>query len=370
MEKLSMIGHVKDTPRVVKKTYETRNSYMTEFVNAFVNHDFKKVYFLGSGTSHNVSLVVRNIFVELLNVEGVACPPTIFTFHEKVNPNGVYKKEEICVICLSQHGDSISTTQAAKKAQEEGYFTIAVTETLNSIIEQFCDVYCHLVCEREEIGPETRGYTQTIFQAYIMAIEIAKAKGIINEERYKKLDNDAKELSENLHIVVEESINWYNNNREDLLKMTKSSICGYGVNYPTALEARLKLFETFSRPCTGYEMEEQLHGPLRGYNQDNYIFMIISEGGYEFTRACDVVAYYKRAITKHVYVITAEDGVDITDADLKFSIKTSDILSPMIYVIPFQVLSALLCEDIGIDTKVSPIKDRSLSSHYENDRYK
>ena len=45
--------------------------------------------------------------------------------------------------------------------------------------------------------------------------------------------------------------------------MTKSSIAGYGNNYPTALEARLKFFETYSRPCTGYEMEEQMHGPMR-----------------------------------------------------------------------------------------------------------
>lgn len=93
--------------------------------------------------------------------------------------------------------------------------------------------------------------------------------------------------------------------------------------------------------------------------------MIVSEGGYEFKRACDVVAYYKRAFTKNVYVITAEEGIEITDLDLKYSLKTSDILSPMIYVIPFQVLSALICDDIGIDTKESPIKDRSLSSHYK-----
>ena len=44
-EKLSMIGHIQDTPRVLKKAYATRNEYMTRFVDAFVEHDFKKVYF-------------------------------------------------------------------------------------------------------------------------------------------------------------------------------------------------------------------------------------------------------------------------------------------------------------------------------------
>ena len=65
-EKLSMIGHVIDTPRVIKNAYNNRNDYMQDFVNSFVNHNFKKVYFLGSGTSHHVSWVIKNIFVDLL----------------------------------------------------------------------------------------------------------------------------------------------------------------------------------------------------------------------------------------------------------------------------------------------------------------
>ena len=38
-EKLSMIGHVKDTQRVLKNAYNTRNDYMNDFVKAFVEHD-------------------------------------------------------------------------------------------------------------------------------------------------------------------------------------------------------------------------------------------------------------------------------------------------------------------------------------------
>lgn len=368
-EKLSMIGHVQDTPRVLKKAYNQRNEYMQAFVDAFVNHDFKKVYFLGSGTSHHVSLVIRNIYTELLHVEGVACEPTIFAYHEAINPSGIYKKDEICVIGFSQHGDSISTCTAVKKAHDEGYFTIGVTEQLNSVLEEFSDAYCHLVCEEEEIGPETRGYTETIFQFYIQAIEIALRKGLISKEEYAKLDEEANRLAMNLSIVVDESIEWYHRNKEEFLQMTKSSIAGYGVNFPTALEARLKFFETYSRPCTGYEMEEQMHGPMRAYDKDNYIFLIGSEGDEEFARLKELIPYYKDAFTEHVFVVTCENDIEITERDLKFSVSTSDILSPIIYITPFQVLSALICEDVGIDTKVSPIKKRYVSSHYPSQRH-
>ena len=369
-EKLSMIGHIQDTPRVLKKAYTLRDEYMNDFVDAFVSHDFKKVYFLGSGTSNHVSMVIKNLFVDLLHVEGVACAPTIFTNHENPNPSGVFKKEQICVIGFSQHGDSISTCAAVKKASDDGYFTIAVTEQLDSVLQELADVYCHLVCEEEEIGPETRGYTETIYQFYIQAIEIARRKKLISEVEFQRLDEEAKALADNLEIVVKESVDWYNRNKQEFYQMTKSSIAGYGYNYPTALESRLKFFETYSRPCTGYEMEEQMHGPMRAYNQDNYIFMIASEGQKELNRLKELVPYYKDVFTEHVFVITCEEGVAGTERDLKFSVRTSDLLSPILYVIPFQVLSALICEDTGIDTKVSPIKKRYVSSHYPSSRHK
>ena len=369
-EKLSMIGHIQDTPRVLKKAYTLRDEYMNDFVDAFVSHDFKKVYFLGSGTSNHVSMVIKNLFVDLLHVEGVACAPTIFMNHENPNPSGVFKKEQICVIGFSQHGDSISTCEAVKKASDDGYFTIAITEQLDSVLQELADVYCHLVCEEEEIGPETRGYTETIYQFYIQAIEIARSKKLISEVEFQRLDEEAKALADNLEIVVKESVDWYNRNKQEFYQMTKSSIAGYGYNYPTALESRLKFFETYSRPCTGYEMEEQMHGPMRAYNQDNYIFMIASEGQKELNRLKELVPYYKDVFTEHVFVITCEEGVASTDRDLKFSVRTSDLLSPILYVIPFQVLSASICEDTGIDTKVSPIKKRYVSSHYPSSRHK
>lgn len=362
MEQLSMIGHVKDTPRILKKTYDNRNEYLQPFVDLFVKNDFKKIYFLGSGTSHHVSLVIRNIFVKLLKIEGVACIPTIFTNHELINPSGVFKKEEICVIGFSQHGDSISTCEAVVRAKKEGYFTIGVSEQLDSTIESLSDGYCHLVCEKEEIGPETRGYTGTIFQFYILALEIAKAKKLIDDKEYRILNQDAEYLANNLHIVVEESIKWYEHNKVEFLSMKKSAIAGYGMNYPTALEARLKFFETYARPCTGYEMEEQLHGPLRAYNKENFAFYILSEGN-ELARGIEVVDYMRKVFTEHVFVITSET-IEVTNRDLKLSIKTNDLLSAILYIIPFQVLSALICEDTGIDTKVSPVKNRSVSSHY------
>ena len=362
MTKLNMMGHIEDTGRVLRRAFDERNDYGKEFIDFLTKRDFKKIYFTGSGTSYNAMRVVRNTFVKFLHVEGVAIEPTVFTYSESINPSSAFRPDQILVIGLSQHGDSLSTCEALQRAADEGYATVGVSEQLNAPIQEITDHYLHLVCEEEQIGPETRGYTETLLQFYVLAIEIAKAKGLIGASWYNKLNEDAKQAIIDYDTVVAESKAWYEANAAEFIQMKKSSIAGYGYNFPTAQEGRLKFFETFSRPSTAYEMEEQLHGPLRAYDSDNFIFLIGGNDGAEFDRMQEIAAYYRRAYTDHTFVISGE-SFDAMPKDLHFSVKTTPILSPLFYTVPFQVLSALLSEAVGIDTAISPVTDKSISGH-------
>ena len=183
-ERMSMIQHIEDTPRVCMNAFNDR-TYAKQFIDAFTQHDFRKVFLIGAGTSHNVALVIRNIFIKMLGVEAVAPEGNLFIYTEEINPSKVFRDDQICVIGFSQHGDSISTCMAMKYAKDLGYYTIGVSEQLDSVIEKLTDSYVHLVCEEEEIGPETRGYTETISQFYVLALEVAKAKGLITEAEYE-----------------------------------------------------------------------------------------------------------------------------------------------------------------------------------------
>lgn len=364
MAKLTMMEHIEDTARVLQRAFDEREEYGKDFIDFMVKNDIKKIYFTGSGTSYNAMRVIRNMFVELLHVEGIAIEPNVFTYSESINPSGIFSNDQILVIGLTQHGDSLSTCQALQKASKEGYKTVGISEKLATPITRITDHYVHLVCEEEQVGPETRGYTEVLLQFYLLALEISKKKQIISEKEYLKLNEDAKELVSNFNTVVQESIVWYQQQKDELIQMKKSSIAGYGYNLPTAQEARLKFFETFARPSTAYEQEEQLHGPLRAYDEDNYIFLIGGNEGPELERMEDIAAYYRRAYSEHVFVVSGEDFAT-TKKDLKFSVKTTPILSPITHIVPFQVLSAKLSEAVGIDTSVSPVTDRSISGHME-----
>ncbi|MFR5733538.1 MAG: hypothetical protein ACLUD2_18015 [Clostridium sp.] len=63
-----------------------------------------------------------------LPVEAEVMIPTVFTNHAKINQNCIYNQDEILVVGISQSGTSVSTIEAMKKAKQEGYYTVAITE--------------------------------------------------------------------------------------------------------------------------------------------------------------------------------------------------------------------------------------------------
>lgn len=365
MGKHTMLEYIMDQPRALRHTLDNRQSVTEDIVRLFASKPIRKVYFLGSGTSYHASLMAKRYFEKYLGVEAAASIPTVFTYYENINNNGVYQKDEILVIAISQTGTSISTINAVKKAKDEGYATVVLTEALGSTITQYADVVIHLLCGKEEIPPETRGYTVTLLTMFLWTIAIAKHIGKITAGAFDRYIAQAEKLIDAFPGVLEDSKKWYQRNKYGILTMQKADIAGYGNNFVTALEGALKVGETLHRKITGTEMEELIHGPEMGYDANNFLFIIAAKE-VELERTLQNREFFL-GLTDHVFTITLED-IKLTCRDLKLNAETIPELAPLIYVVPFQVMSALACQDIGIDTSVYPHEDHGMShEHSDNE---
>ena len=74
----SMYGYIKDTGHALRNAYEERALFCDPFVDLMTSHDFKRVYFVGSGTSYNASLYIATLFQRYCKVEASAGFPTRF----------------------------------------------------------------------------------------------------------------------------------------------------------------------------------------------------------------------------------------------------------------------------------------------------
>lgn len=362
----SMIGYIQDQGRALKDTFENRAVYCDSFCQIFQEHDIRKIYLLGSGTSYNASTAIKYYLETYLPVEVEVMIPTVFTNHTKLNRNCIYKTGEILVIGISQSGTSVSTIDAMKKAKREGYYTIAITEATESLITREVDLVVKLTCGKEEIPVETRGYSVTLLQGYLTALEIAHSRKELSDRDYELRITRTAEFLEHYPEMMEQTEKWYAENQEELLNMRKGCIAAYGLNYCTAIEAELKLFETFKHPVHGYEMEEMIHGPQMAFDEDTYVFLVASEEK-EFERVPRFIRFFEENhITEHVFVMTANE-MKLQEKDLCFYAPVPVELSPLVFTLPFQIMAARNCIAVGIDTAKRPQNRKAFAHVYTED---
>lgn len=364
MEKPSMLGYIYDQPRALRECFNRRNEFCEGLCELFLQKDIRKIYFLGSGTSYHASLATKDVFEKYLDVEVEVCIPTMFTDYVNVNNNNMYRNDQILVVGISQSGTSYSTVNAMKKAKEQGYCTVALTENLNSMICDEVDVVLHLLCGKEEIPVETRGYTVSVLTGFVWAIEVAKAIGKLTLEAYEKLCEEIVNLLNNFEEYLHEAEQWYSLNETELQALTCGHVAGYGHNYCTALEAVLKMYETGRKPLSAYELEELIHGPNMAFEDYTYIFIVASN---EVTlKRIDLFTnwFKENNVTDHVFVFS-DSRTNVSAKDLVFKNKIFDDLSPIVYTLPFQIMAARNALAFGYDTAVRR-KNRTAFAHKYN----
>lgn len=352
-EKPNVLGYIHGQPRALMATYNNRSEFLNPFKKIFENKKIKKILFFGSGTSYNVSHIAAYYFKHIVGVDASANYPTVFQNYENADWTHTLKNDEILFFGISQSGTSISTVNMMKAARAKGYITCALTEDLNSEITHHVDTVIHLLCGKELTPPETRGYTVSLLQMYLLAYEVALTIGKINQEQYGKGLANAEILCKDFETVVQESEAWYDRNATSIVNSNRIYVLGYGIDYGSALEGMLKIGEMLRLPALGYELEEYAHGPTMAINAKETIIMIGSDE-VEWNRCLQFREAFKQ-YTPRVYLLSYKD-VEHSSKDCIFSIKTNKYLAPIMFTVPLQFVAAKGAEDTDIDTGVNPFK--------------
>lgn len=357
----SMYGYIKDTGHALRNAYEERALFCDPFVDLMTSHDFKRVYFVGSGTSYNASLYIATLFQRYCKVEASAGFPTRFDEND-IATSGAYRPDQVLVIGVSQSGTSVSTIDVMRRAHEAGFYALALTDVMDSPVTESVDSAIRLLTGKEEVHVETRGYQTSLFEGYLLAMSAGHALGTIDDEAFEARLADARALAESYDHLVEQADAWYDENVFELMALTRGYVCTYGINACTAEEAELKMNETYHKPVRGYELEEMIHGPHYALDENNYSFFVAPDGpGIE--RIPSFLKWYEdNKITEHVFVVTNGDHKgEFGPKSICFEEEIPDELTPLAMAIPFQIISCRNCINAKIDTRYRPANRTSFA---------
>jgi len=334
-----MLKEIFEQPRAIEDTFRGRISlkeseihlgglyYVTDkLVNA------KRIIIIGCGTSWHAGLVGEYLFEDLARVPVEVEYASEFRYRSPV----IY--EDDIIIAISQSGETADTLAAIQLAKSQKATVLGICNVVGSSIPRETDagIYTHA---GPEIGvASTKAFTAQVTVLFMMAMMIAKQRKTISDERFSILIKNLSEIPRQIEKVLSK-----NDDIKEIAKIykdvTNCLYLGRGCLFPVALEGALKLKEISYIHAEGYPAAEMKHGPIALIDENMpVVFIATQDKSYE--KIISNIQEVKARKGIIIAIVTEGDDKIESLADHIIEIpKTDEILTPLLAVIPLQLLS-------------------------------
>jgi glucosamine--fructose-6-phosphate aminotransferase (isomerizing) len=209
-------------------------------------------------------------------------------------------------------------------------------------------------------GPEigvasTKAFTSQMIALYLFAMHLGNLRGTLSESDAREHAQQLAELPFKIEHLLSESDELEELARE-FHRATDFLYLGRGINFPVALEGALKLKEISYIHAEGYPAGEMKHGPNALIDERLPVVVVnpreegnrASELRYEKTHSNIVEVKAREGVV--ISVLTEGDEMSSNVSDHVITIpESSDLLSPILAVIPLQLLAYHIAVRRGCD---------------------
>ena len=256
--------------------------------------------------------------------------------------------EHTLVIGVSQSGETADTLTAVKQSKARGSHILIITNRPDSSMAREADSLVPVNAGIEVSVAATKSYIAQLMAFYLLALYMAEIKGSADESLLKSIKNEL--------IILPQKVEQVLSNTDEIQKCarkysgTKDFIyVARGINLPTALEGALKLKEISYINATGYAAGELKHGPIAMLDDTMPVLSILMNGSvYD-----KLLSNSEEAKARNARMIALTNSTDPKLNDLfETIIRVPDVqefLSPIIAVIPLQLIAYYIAEFLGKD---------------------
>ncbi len=304
--------------------------------------DAKRLIIAACGTSWHSGIVGEYLFESLAKVSVEVEYASELRYKESLIGEGDV------MIVISQSGETADTLAALRQAKENGALVIGVVNVVGSSIARETDagVYIHA---GPEIGvASTKAFTGQVTVLTLMAIKLAQEKGTISKEKANKLIKELSEIPNKVQKILDKSSEL--DEVSNLFSYAPNFLyLGRSFGFPVALEGALKLKEISYIHAEGYPAAEMKHGPIALIDEMMPVVVIAGTNHTNDKMVSNIEEV--RARKGRIISIVTEGNEEVENlSEFSFSVpETEDELSPLLTVIPLQILSYNIAVNRGCD---------------------
>lgn len=301
-----------------------------------------KIYIVACGTASYAAMVGKYVIEKLARISVEVDIASEFRYRNPIIT------ERTLMIVISQSGETADSLAALREAKKNKARVIAVTNVVGSSASREADDVLYTWAGPEIAVASTKAYLTQLIAMYIIALFFAQNKKVISVEEIEAiksqmllLPDKIKEVLINKEVIQKFASNTYMHKDMFLL--------GRGLDFAVAMEGSLKCKEVSYIHSEAYAGGELKHGPIALIEKGTVVIALATQD-YLFnkmvsnikevkTRGANVLAIVKEGQTK------IEQTVDSTI----YIPKTIDLLTPIVSVIPLQLLAYYMAVMKGCD---------------------
>ncbi|HII68470.1 TPA: glutamine--fructose-6-phosphate transaminase (isomerizing) [Candidatus Woesearchaeota archaeon] len=313
--------------------------------------DIKRVIIVACGTSWHAGLIGEFMLEEIAKI-----PVEVEYASEFRYRNPIVEKGTI-ILGISQSGETADTLAALREAKRKGARVISIVNVQGSSITRESDavLYTHA---GPEIGvASTKAFSSQLAVLYLLTVFLGKIRGVLPLQQVKNRIRDLRLLPLQIQSMVDDTTEV--ERLAARFSATQHALyLGRGINYPIALEGALKLKEVSYAHAEGYPAAEMKHGPIALIDKKMPVVFIATKDDRTYKKIISNIEEVRARGGIVIGIVSKGDNEIVAKTDYHLIVpKSSYILTPLLAVVPLQLLAYFIAVKRGFD----PDKPKNLA---------
>ena len=336
-----LIEDVRRQPALMRQAAERRPE-LVALARRLVARGIRRLVFTGCGSAFHAAELGAFLFRHWTGWSAESVESLELVNHWRPGP------EPVALVLQSATGASIETLDAGRLARERGVFTVGMTNTPGSALEELCD---ESVCfpTGQRCGPDVSVLTTRLVGLYLLGLEIGAATGALGRREAQELEAAIAELPaaaaqflDEEDVNVSQIANAFKDQRALLLS-------GGGANWFSAREGALKVEEEGGLLCKAYRPGEYVHNAIPLLSEEVGT-VVVAPPGASYARLHDVTRTARTAGSPSLALVVDGDDTVAPDATFVIAVPATvgELLMPPLAAVAFQLLGYYLGAERGV----------------------
>jgi glucosamine--fructose-6-phosphate aminotransferase (isomerizing) len=344
-----MLKEIHEQPEVALSAMRGRVSFDTHAVeldgfplSADEVMRLKRVVLVGMGTSMHAAMAGRQWIESLARIQADYDNSSEFRYRDPVIG------EDTLVVSVSQSGETADTLAAMGEAAQKGARQITLCNYEGTQATRIADgtIFIRSGLEVSVAGSKT--FTCSLLSLYMLALHLGATREVLSHEDMRRLVDELAQLPHLIGTQLEDESPYEHLARKYALH-SDFLYLGRGNQYPIAMEGALKLKEISYIHAEGYQAGEMKHGPISLIDENMPLVALIPQGPL-YEKMLNSVSEANARGGRVIAIATEGDSlIEDYAEDVLYVPDVSDTLSPLVTVVPVQLLAYHIAARRGVD---------------------